>query len=300
MVSVPEHLYPFDSQHLELEGGRMHYLDEGEGPPVVMVHGNPSWSFYFRDLIVALRQNHRCIAPDHIGCGLSDKPSDDRYRYTLERRVADLGALLDAVEPKRPITLVLHDWGGAIGMGWAVRNPERVARIVLLNTGAFRNPKDKGLPFSVWLARNTLVGAWLVQGLNAFSLGAATLGVVTRMPSEVRRAYTAPYNSWANRIATLRFVQDIPLGPEDPAWSCVLETEEGLTQFDKTPVLVCWGRKDFVFDDAFLAEWKRRWPQSEVHSFEDGGHYVLEDKTEDIVGLVRAFLRRAPVEAQPA
>ncbi len=144
-------LYPFTPHYIEIggrsaatgassgAGHRMHYVDEGQGDPVLMVHGNPSWSFYYRDLISALRASHRVIAPDHIGCGRSDKPNDDRYDYTLSTRVADLGTLIDSLD-LRAITLVVHDWGGMIGMAWAVQNRDRIARLVVMNSAAFPLP----------------------------------------------------------------------------------------------------------------------------------------------------------------
>src|ERR1700730_9125742 len=122
------------------DGLRLHYLDEGSGEPVVMVHGNPTWSFYYRNLVEALSGQYRTIALDQIGCGLSDKADDSKYSYTLESRVADLEALLDHLEVDREITLVVHDWGGMIGMTYAARHPERIARLVILNTAAFPLP----------------------------------------------------------------------------------------------------------------------------------------------------------------
>jgi len=142
--TIPRELYPFEGRYFDRGAGvRMHYLDEGEGPPVVMVHGNPTWSFYYRQLVLALRDGHRCIVPDHVGMGLSDKPGDDRYAYTLAQRVDDLEALLEHLGVDRDVTLVVHDWGGMIGMAWAARHPERVARLVILNTAAFPLPSDK-------------------------------------------------------------------------------------------------------------------------------------------------------------
>ena len=138
--------YPFTGRYLDLDGLRYHYLDEGEGPLVVMVHGNPSWSFYYRNLVLALRDRFRCIVPDHIGCGFSDKPGDERYDYTLAQRVADLERLLEHVGGSEKVTLVLHDWGGMIGMAWAARHPERIARLVILNTAAFHLPAEKKFP----------------------------------------------------------------------------------------------------------------------------------------------------------
>lgn len=292
---VSESLYPFESHYHNLGGLRCHYLDEGESregvEPVVMLHGNPTWSFYYRDLINNLRDRHRVIVPDHIGCGYSEKPGDDRYEYSLRQRVDDVEALLGTLIPEGRLTLVLHDWGGMIGMGWAARHPERVHRIVLLNTSAFHMPEKKKLPTSLWWVRNTAIAAFLVRRFNAFSRGAAWVCCTrSRLPKDVRDAYCAPYDNWANRIATLRFVQDIPLSPADRSYNVVSEIESKLELFAQTPVLICWGDKDFVFDHHFLAEWQRRLPQAEVHRFHDSGHYVLEDAKIEILPLVDRFL----------
>ncbi len=297
MNAVSSSLYPFEGHFLEVAGGiRMHYLDEGAGTPVVMVHGNPTWSFYYRDLVRALRGEHRCIVPDHVGCGFSDKPGDEDYTYTLSRRVEDLGALIDHTVPDGQVDLVLHDWGGMIGMTWAAQNPERVRRLVLLKTAAFRNPKLERLPFSLWLVRNTALGTLLVRGFNAFSRGATRMAVTKKkLPREVRDAYAAPYDSWHNRIATLRFVQDIPLKAGDPGFDLVNDTEARLSEhFSETPTLICWGERDFVFDGPFLETWERHMPHAEVIRFPDCGHYVLEDAGDVIVPRVQAFLAPSP------
>src|SRR5579885_1237969 len=166
-------LYPFTSRFFLLPGNlRYHYLDEGAGDPVVMLHGNPTWSFFYRDLVCGLRDRCRAIVPDHIGCGLSDKPDDRHYDYTLRRRVDDLEVLLEHLGLRGDLTLVLHDWGGMIGMAYASRHPERVRRLVVLNTAAFGLPAGKRLPGSLWLCRNTPAGPLLVRGLGAFSRGA--------------------------------------------------------------------------------------------------------------------------------
>jgi haloalkane dehalogenase len=295
-MEVPRELYPFEGRYLDINGHRLHTLDEGTGSSVVMVHGNPSWSFYYRNLALALRKNHRVIVPDHIGCGYSDKPPLADYPYTLERRVEDFSRAMEELDPGDDITLVVHDWGGMIGLGWAVEHADRVKRIVLLNTSAFPLPPTKKMPWTLSLVRNTKVGEWLVLGLNAFSRGATRMAVTRRpMSAEIRKAYCAPYDSVANRIATLRFVQDIPLKPSDPSWKIVEETAGKLDRFNDTPVLVCWGAKDFVFDDHFLAEWRRRWPHAVVHRFEDCGHYILEDAADEVVARVRDFIGTHPV-----
>jgi pimeloyl-ACP methyl ester carboxylesterase len=250
--------------------------------------------------VLALRGSHRCVVPDHIGMGLSDKPDDaadasPRYDYTLESRIEDLDALLDHAGVREKVTLVVHDWGGMIGFGWALRHPERVARLVILNTGAFPLPASKPMPWQLSLGRDSKVGGLLIRGFNAFSGAASYVGVKKRMPAGVRRAYVAPYDSWANRIATLRFVQDIPLKPGDRAWDIVEEGGRRLHEFADRPAILLWGMKDFVFDHHFLQGFRERLPRAEVHEFPAAGHYVLEDEAERIVPLVQDFLQRHPV-----
>jgi haloalkane dehalogenase len=293
-IARADALYPFTSRFHDLAGLRLHYLDEGQGDPVVCVHGNPTWSFFFHDLIHGLRDRYRVVAMDHIGMGLSDKPPDSRYEYSLGRRALDLELLLDALGLRDNLTLVLHDWGGMIGMAFASHYPERVKRLVVLNTAAFRMPAGKRLPWQIWIVRNTPLGPLLVRGLNAFSRGLVRYCAVKPLPSEVREAYLAPHGSWNDRRAVLRFVQDIPLSKRDPSYALVRSVEEGLPRFRGVPMLICWGRRDFVFDDDFLAGWKGRFPAAEVHAFDDAGHLVLEDAGDPVVPLVRDFLERHP------
>ena len=285
-------LYPFESNFFELASGlKLHYLDEGplEGRPVVMVHGNPTWSFYYRELVKALSGEHRCLVPDHIGMGLSDRPADEDYDYTLQSRIDDFGAWLDEVEPEREIDLVVHDWGGAIGLSWAVRHPERVRRVLILNTWAFNIPADKSLPTSLKFARTGL-GAFLIHRFNAFSGLAVTMATAKRLKPEVARGLVAPYQgSSKQRLATLRFVQDIPLSEADPAWAVLDETESKLSLLADKPVQFAWGAKDFVFNDDVLALWREKLPEAPVEYYEDAGHYVLEDAADRIIPLAKQF-----------
>ncbi|MCP4045024.1 MAG: alpha/beta fold hydrolase [Gammaproteobacteria bacterium] len=255
-----------------------------------MVHGNPTWSFYYRNLVLALRDRYRCIVPDHIGCGLSDKPGTAQYPYTLEQRISDLGMLIDHLQPETPINLVVHDWGGMIGFGWAAKHQEMIASLVIANTAAFPMPPEKKFPAALWLVRNTKLGAFLVQGLNAFSGLAARVAFKKPVSSEVRKAYTGPYDCWDNRIATLRFVQDIPLGPDDPGYNILTTTESQLQNFSKNPCLLAWGEKDFVFDLPFLNKWKRIFPHAEVLSYPDCGHYIFEDGGPALTQAISDFL----------
>ncbi|MDA0841669.1 MAG: alpha/beta fold hydrolase [Planctomycetota bacterium] len=285
-----EEVYPFEGHYFERNGLRLHYLDEGEGDPVVMVHGNPTWSFYYRNVVLALRDTHRCIVPDHIGCGRSDKPDDSNYEYRLQSRVDDLDALLEHLDIRSKVTFIVHDWGGMIGMGYMTRYPDRIQKIVVLNTGAFHLPTTKRFPLALWLGRNTCLGGFLIRRFNAFAR-IATMVCCKRhpMPTVVKRGYLEPYDSWDNRIATHRFVQDIPLKEGDPSYGLVTEIQNGLAGLKDKPMLICWGEMDFVFDTHFRDEWIRRFPDAVVHSYQDAGHYILEDVTE-VIDLVKAFV----------
>ena len=291
---IPKEIYPFTGKFHDRDGLKQHYLNEGSGDPVVMLHGNPSWSIYYRNLVNTLKETHRCIVPDHIGCGLSDKPDDDQYEYTLASRLADLESLLHSLNITEKITLIVHDWGGMIGMTYATRHPEKIKRLVILNTSAFHLPKSKPLPLGLKICRNTPLGTFLVRGFNAFSAGAAHVGCKRNpMSPQLKRAYRAPYNNWKNRIATLRFVQDIPLNPSDKAYDIVSSVEENLGRLSRVPMLICWGLKDFVFDHHFLTAWEKNFPKAEIHRYQDCGHYILEDAQDEVIPLIKSFIQRA-------
>ncbi len=289
-------LYPFTGHYHDRPGGRLHFLDEGDGHPVVMVHGNPTWSFYFRNLVLALRGTHRCIVPDHLGCGLSDKPTAAQYDFSLKSRIDDLEALLDHLGVTQDITLVVQDWGGMIGMSYAARHPGRIKRIIATNTGAFPLPKSKGFPWSLWLGRNTAIGAWLILHRNAFCRAAAKWCVTRKpLPPEVREMYLKPYDTPAHRLAALKFVQTIPLSSNDPGYDIVSDTAMSLAKFAATPLLLLWGMRDFVFDKHFLAEFQRLMPHAETHTWPDCGHYLLEDATDEAILKVQDFLAKHPI-----
>jgi cis-3-alkyl-4-acyloxetan-2-one decarboxylase len=284
-------LYPFSSHTLELDFHKYHFLDEGQGESLLMLHGNPTWSFYFRNLISGLKQSYRCVVPDHMGMGKSDKPQS--YSYTLSQHIDNLEALVDKLKLNN-ITLVVHDWGGAIGMGFATRHPQKIKRLVLFNTAAFLSEK---IPVRLKLCRVPGFGALAIRGFNAFALAAVDMACKKkeRMTNEVRAGYLAPYDSFANRIATLRFVQDIPMSSDAPSYSVVKNIEENLERFKSLPVMIAWGAKDFVFNDHFLKRWQRIFPDAEVHHIPDAGHYVLEDAHELIIPLMQEFLQKNPL-----
>jgi len=286
--------YPFSSNWLDRDGLRLHYVDEGpeDAPAMLMVHGNPTWSFYYRRLISEFSGEYRCVVPDHIGCGLSDKPQSG-YDYRLRSRIEDLEALVEHLGLKR-VTLVVHDWGGAIGMGFAGRNPELIERIVVFNTAAFRSER---IPFSIDICRIPGFGPLAVRGFNGFALVAQIRAIHDRgkLAGPIGRGYLAPYNNWANRVAIQRFVEDIPMDPKHPSYSTLVEVEEGLKQFNDHPMLIVWGDEDFCFDTSFREEWERRFPQAEVHALADASHYVLEDAHDKIIPWMKDFFEREPL-----
>jgi haloalkane dehalogenase len=285
--------YPFDSHYLTFaEGLRYHYVDESlsadDRPVLLMVHGNPTWSYYWRRLITQFRDRFRCVAVDHIGCGLSDKPDEDEYPFTLERRIADLVQLIEHLDLRR-ITLIAHDWGGAIGTGAAARLPERFEQFVFMNTAAFRSTH---CPMRIRLCRMPLFGQLAIQGLNLFSLGTLWMASANHknITPEVRSALLSPYDSWSHRLAVYRFVQDIPLSPHHPSYETLLNIEESLSQFRERRVCLIWGMLDWCFSPEYLKRFLQFFPESVVHRLEKAHHLLLEDAPEDVAAALETFL----------
>jgi pimeloyl-ACP methyl ester carboxylesterase len=279
-------LYPFIAKKISIQGHDISYLDQGQGKVIVMLHGNPTWSFYYRNLATLLQENYRVIAPDHMGCGFSDKPLD--YPYTLKTHIDNLETLLALLEIDK-FSLVVHDWGGAIGMGLAVRFPARVESVVVMNTAAFA---AKRMPLRIRICRIPLLGDIIVRGFNGFARAALTMAVANPMAPAVARGYLEPYDSWAHRVAILRFVQDIPLTTKDASWQTLAEIENGLKMLQNKPMLILWGGRDFCFTRQFYNEWLQRFPGAESHLFHDAGHYVLEDAFAVIAPLLSSFFRK--------
>ena len=287
-----EEQYPFQSHYLDIGKHRLHYIDEGPSDPskpvLVMVHGNPTWTFYWRELIKAFRRDYRVIAVDHLGCGLSDKPT--RYSYRLADHIRNFTRLMDALSLER-IVLFVHDWGGPIGMGYATEHPEKIEALVVFNTAAFRS---KRIPKRIALCRIPGFGKFAIQGLNAFARVATRQATTKHMSSDVKAGYLRPYNSYSSRIAHYRFVQDIPLNSSHPSWETLGAIERGLNKLKHHPMMLLWGEKDWCFDQTFLDTWRERFPDARVTTFADAGHYVVEDAAPQIIPEIQPFLESLP------
>lgn len=284
--------YPFQSNFLEVDGGGMHYVDEGprRADPIVCVHGNPTWSFLFRRIVRTFRDTHRVVAPDHIGCGLSDKPQ--HWTYRLADHVANLETLVLALDLSN-ITLVMHDWGGAIGMGFARLHPHRIARIVVANTAAF---PARAMPMRIRVCRTPIVGKFLVRRLNAFAGLAPRMALAdpSHLDPAARRGLLLPYDTYANRVAIDRFVADIPMSPRHPSHATLVAIDRSLSTFRDRPALIVWGERDFCFTPRFRAMWQERFPSARVVPIANAGHYVFEEAPEIVERELRRFLSESP------
>lgn len=290
MANSPDHwqtLYPFQSHWFDAPGGRLHYLDEGphDAPPLLLVHGNPTWSFHWRRLVQAFSPSHRCIAIDHLGCGKSDKP---QRPIRLAEHIDNLAALVDKLQLQQ-ITLVAQDWGGAIGLGAMLKRPELLNRIVLFNTGAF---PPWYIPYRISVCRWPVVGRLALQGANLFTRAALRMTLNRRdaLAPEVAQAYLANCDNWQHRRQIYEFVADIPLSPSHPTWNTLQQIDDGLPSLADRNSLLVWGMKDWCFRPDCLEKFIGYWPQAEVHRLADVGHWVVEDAPDQAEQLVSNFL----------
>lgn len=284
--------YPFKSQFLEIgkskkDSLRIHYLDEGpkEAECVLCVHGNPTWSFYYRKIVEQFSRTHRVIALDHIGCGLSDKP--ENYNYTLDNHIKNLENLVKELGLKN-ITLIVHDWGGPIGIGFAQKNLKLIKRLVILNTACF---EVKQFPWYLRFLQIKPIGAIAIRGMNLFCRIAAIVGCTddSLKNEEIRQGYLGPYNNYKNRIAILRFVEDIPFTKSHQAKKTVENIENNLNLLENIETHIFWGTKDPVFHLGFLAKWRDKLKKAKVREL-NAGHYVLEEANEEILKELKGIL----------
>ena len=286
--------YPFASRYFTRPDGlALHYVDEGTGPPVVLVHGNPTWSFFYRRLIAGLAPGFRCLALDHLGMGLSDRPGADRYGFRLADRVADFAAWLAGLAISEPVHLVVHDWGGPIGLGWAGTAPEQVASLTIMNT-ALRQPTGYRPPWRLGLFRLApLLGDCLARRLNCFARGTAFFGSTRPLNPEARAGFLAPYRCPEDRLALARFIADIP-HPGHPSFELLRLFDRRFDEvLSSKPLALVWGLRDFVFDRRIFLDWRARLPRAETLVLPEAGHYLLEDEPDRVLEFLRFFYKHA-------
>lgn len=285
--------FPFAPHYEEINGFAMHFVDEGGGEPLVLVHGDPSWAYLYRRFIPSLARRWRCVAPDHMGMGKSDAPPEP-YPYRLRHHIDNLEALLLRLDLHN-VTLVLHDWGGPVGLGVAVRHPQRIKRLVLMNTWAFASWPGAPFPRLVELIRSTR-GEKFVLEKNGY-VEPALLGTTAHpenLTATVMAAYRTPFPTPESRRALLCWSRDIPTGPDDPSYADLQRIEQALPQFAAIPVLLIWGMQDPVLTEPVLRMWQRLYPHATTHELEDASHFLQEDAPERIVGWIEQFLVAHP------
>lgn len=290
--------YDFESHYQDVEGQRMHYVDVGRGETILMLHGNPTWSYLYRHIIHGLSDDYRCVAPDHLGFGLSDKPAG--LDLSMRAHIRRLDAFVSALD-LRDITVMVQDWGGIIGLGWAARHKDRIKRLVIMNTTGFvPEPRQVGrmrpLPWGLgllWLFKLPVLGELFVQGMNGFARYLIPFANhdTGRLSPEVMRGYLEVYPTWASRRAHLQSVRQVPMTPLSPTWSLLQETDALLSGWDVRTQLI-WGMRDPVFVPWFLHGFERRLPNHAPSlTLPDAGHFLQDDTPGPIIERTRAFMR---------
>jgi cis-3-alkyl-4-acyloxetan-2-one decarboxylase len=288
-----EGLFPFAPHYYSHHGMEMHYVDEGSGEPVVMVHGDPTWGFLYRNFIPPLSQRYRCIVPDQMGMGKSAVPQE-RSLYRLEQHRANLEALLLDLN-LHDITLLLHDWGGPVGLGFATRHPERIKRLVLMNTWAFAPWPGGPFPRLLEIIRSERGEAFVLKR-NGY-LEPALLGTTyhsEKLTTSVLEAYRAPFPTPESRLAMLCWSRDIPVRESDVSYAEMKRIEKGLSQFSGIPILLVWGMQDPVLSPSVLQRWQQLYPQATTYELEDASHFLQENAAERIVQSIETFLKANP------
>jgi pimeloyl-ACP methyl ester carboxylesterase len=281
--------FPFEPRFLDADGVRLHYVDEGpaDAPPLLFIHGNPTWSYMWRRPIAELSsKGHRCVAFDHMGFGRSDKPPQ-LSAYSLERHVGNALSLVDALD-LAGVTLVAHDWGGPIGLGALLQRPDRLRRVVLMNTWAWELPSF--LPPFLREFRTEGLGEILALGGNLF-VESIPGGMHRRDTDPVMmEAYRAPFPDYWSRAGTLAFQREIPLTERDRSARLMASIHEQLPEIS-APVKLVWGMRDPVFQPVFLDQWRELFPNAQTVELADASHFVVEDSPDAVTAAIEDFLR---------
>lgn len=272
--------FPYQSRFFQVGRQKIHYIDEGFGPVVLMMHSCPFWSFEFRALIADLSRDHRVIAMDQMGFGLSDKPED--YDYRLETHANHVDSFVHALGLKK-FSMILHGRGATIGMAYAVRHPDDISGFVTFNAQAF---SEFTLPFGLQICRLKWIGAKILMLLNIFGRD------IKHLPPEVREKYIDPVPGVNCRLPLQRFIEDIPCVPEDLSAQTMFTIENALWLLLEKPACIIWAEKDWLYKKSDRDRWRKYFPKAEYHTLKDAGRCITEDAPGEINGIVRDFLTR--------
>jgi acyl-CoA synthetase (AMP-forming)/AMP-acid ligase II/pimeloyl-ACP methyl ester carboxylesterase len=286
-------LLPFQSRFVSVAGYRMHYIDEGSGPVVLLLHGNPTWSFLYRNVIRELRDSFRLIAPDFLGCGLSDRTPGVRFKAV--DRINQLEEFVTALGLTK-FSIVMHDWGGPLGTGFMLRRLESIQRIVYLNTTL---TETESLPPIIKVAAMPVIGKALTRHTATFVRLTTSMGAYTRLTPDVKDGYMAPYTTRQQRDAIWDFVDDIPFDASHPTYSQMVEIAAGLPKVAQKPVKIIWGLRDPCFHREMLSKVAAHFPNAEILEIGDASHLVLDDAPQVAIPAIKEFLSRPSDIAVP-
>lgn len=278
--------YPFKSKFFKTSVGKLHYVDEGKGDPILFVHGNPSWSFEFRRLIKELSKTNRCIALDHIGFGLSDKPNN--WSYLPSEHAKNSNDFFESLDLKN-ITLVVGDWGGPIGLSYAINHPEKINNIIITNTWLW--PVNKDWYYQIFSKfTGGPIGRWLIKRYNFFAntIVKAAFGDKGKLTPEIHKHFLMPLNNPEERVGTYVFPKQI-IGSSQ--WLKSLWDKHDVLK--NKNILIAWGMKDIAFREKELKNWIKSFPHAKVIRYEDAGHFVSEEKASELTGEIKNFLKRS-------
>ncbi len=279
--------YPFEHRYIETELGKIHYIDEGKGPVIVFVHGNPTWSFVYRDMIKGLKSSYRCVALDLLGFGLSDKPKDCDYRPKTHGKL--LQTFIETLD-LQDITLVMQDWGGPIGFSYAGTHAANIKKIMLMNTWCWSVKGDMHYEaFSRIMGGR--IGQWLIRTFNIFvtQIMPKATQDKTSLTAPILNHYVQPIPTTESRIACAKFPHSIIAESQwlDQVWTTIQSLRE-------VPTLICWGMKDIAFREKELNRWRDLFASAEIHCFQDAGHYVQQEKAKEIIPIMQHFMTKTP------
>ncbi|MHA1229562.1 MAG: alpha/beta fold hydrolase [Candidatus Helarchaeota archaeon] len=281
--------FPFKPNYLVINGFNMHYVDEGSGEPIVLIHGEPTWGYLYRKFIPILAESNRVIVPDHMGFGKSDVPLDKPY--TLAQHIDNLTKLLLNLKLK-DITIVVQDWGGPIGFGFAVNNPDLIKRIVIMNTSVGVAKENRRLWYEPMVENGTydqLMGNMKIF-IPQMMFGTFVKKFSREEKKIMKKAYTAPFPSEEYCIGAKAFPKDIPKGKTHPSSKIMQEIRDKLPLLSNKPKILIWGMKDIIFPPKIIEIWQKIYPDIKVFKIQNAGHYLQEDAPEQIIPIIKKFV----------